>query len=579
MGRSKDEVWLSTVSGLILVFSLLLTQVTRFFIHYSIQRLASAIMSRHGDPDSQLAMLFPTTACANRCVEFLFKNSPNIAPSSIRILKFVPGPRRDDIFASNTVLHRLAAVIYPRDLWPIAKQFWQHTGEGIQSRRAEFCHRALENGSMILSNSTPSTPRVAKGPRRYQRLSVDNTSKNGDDPASSASIDESAYNKVDSAQFVEERFGRNLDLKLASQAKLAIRKRIAGSLTSDAELPYSLEHPSDEGEVRNADVPGFSVDDVYIYPTGMNAIFHAHLALKACVRESQSVMYGFPYVDTLKILEKFGPGATFYGHCNAQELDDLESRLKAGDRITSLFCEFPGNPLLKTPDIRRIRRLADDYDFAVAVDETIGNFLNVHVLPYADVLVSSLTKIFSGDSNVMGGSMILNPNSNYYPRLKRYLEANYEDNQFEEDSIYLERNSRDFVSRIQRVNHNAEAIAEILRAHPKVKQVMYPKYNDTKHFYDACKLAEGGYGGLLCATFYNISDAEAFYDNLDVHKGPSLGTNFTLASPFIILAHYTELDWAAQYGCEASLVRFSVGLDDTERLKGVFETALGAIPR
>ena len=37
------------------------------------------------------------------------------------------------------------------------------------------------------------------------------------------------------------------------------------------------------------------------------------------------------------------------------------------------------------------------------VDETIGNFLNVNVLPFSDVVVSSLTKVFSGDSNVMGG--------------------------------------------------------------------------------------------------------------------------------------------------------------------------------
>lgn len=51
----------------------------------------------------------------------------------------------------------------------------------------------------------------------------------------------------------------------------------------------------------------------------------------------------------------------------------------------------------------RIRALADKYNFAVVVDETVGNFLNVHVLPYADVVVSSLTKVFSGDSNVMGG--------------------------------------------------------------------------------------------------------------------------------------------------------------------------------
>jgi cystathionine gamma-synthase len=105
----------------------------------------------------------------------------------------------------------------------------------------------------------------------------------------------------------------------------------------------------------------------------------------------------------LKILQKFGPGCQFYGHGSAENLDDLESRLKSGERYLALFCEFPGNPLLRSPDLQRIRRLADQYDFAVVVDETIGNYLNVHVLPYADVVVSSLTKIFSGDGNVMGG--------------------------------------------------------------------------------------------------------------------------------------------------------------------------------
>ena len=551
----------------------------RFFIHYSIQRLASAIVSRYGDSDTELAMLFPTAKCGDRCVEFLLEQNPSSSQSSFRVLKFVAQAPRDAANTSDLVHPRLVAVIYPKDLWLTAKQFWQHTGEGISSRRGEYCHRAFDEGALVLSDSPPDTPRVAKGPKRYQRLSVDNASLNGyksnggHEPAANDS------GVPDSTQFVEERFGRNLDLTLAKQAKLAMRKRIAGGLTSDADLPHSLDQANDDNKGRNLDVPGFSADDVYLYPGGMNAIFHAHLALKTAIRSSKSVMYGFPYVDTLKILEKFGPGAVFYGHGNETDLDDLESRLMAGERILSLFCEFPGNPLLKTPDLRRIRALADEYNFAVVIDETIGNFLNVHVLPYADVLVSSLTKIFSGDSNVMGGAMILNPNSRFYDRLKQYIEANYEDNQFEDDSIYLERNSRDFVSRIQRINHNAEAIVDVLRAHPKVKQVNYPKYSESKPFYDACKLPDGGYGGLLSATFYSISDAEAFYDNLDTHKGPSLGTNFTLSSPFVLLAHYAELDWAAQYGCEASLVRFTVGLEDTKRLKEVFQTALAAIPR
>ena len=84
-------------------------------------------------------------------------------------------------------------------------------------------------------------------------------------------------------------------------------------------------------------------------------------------------------------------------------LDDLEKRLESGEKYLALFTEFPGNPLLKSPDLRRIRELADKYDFLVVIDETVGNFLNVNVLPYADVVASSLTKVFSGDSNVMGG--------------------------------------------------------------------------------------------------------------------------------------------------------------------------------
>ena len=84
-------------------------------------------------------------------------------------------------------------------------------------------------------------------------------------------------------------------------------------------------------------------------------------------------------------------------------MNELEQLLESGEKILSLFCEFPSNPLLVTPDLRRIRQMADKYDFAVVVDETIGNFINIAVLDCVDIVVSSLTKIFSGASNVMGG--------------------------------------------------------------------------------------------------------------------------------------------------------------------------------
>jgi hypothetical protein len=78
-----------------------------------------------------------------------------------------------------------------------------------------------------------------------------------------------------------------------------------------------------------------------------------------------------------------------------------------------------------------------------------------------------------------------------------------------------------------------------------VKQVNYPKTSPTRAFYDKCRNPNGGYGGLLSATFYSKPDAIAFFDALDTVKGPSLGTNFTLSSPYVILAHYGELDWVS----------------------------------
>ncbi len=85
-----------------------------------------------------------------------------------------------------------------------------------------------------------------------------------------------------------------------------------------------------------------------------------------------------------------------------------------------LLTEFPSNPLLRSADLPRLRMLADKYDFLVMVDETIGNFANVEVLPYADIVVSSLSKVFSGDANVMGGryvplSPLLDPSSPVHP--------------------------------------------------------------------------------------------------------------------------------------------------------------------
>lgn len=293
-------------------------------------------------------------------------------------------------------------------------------------------------------------------------------------------------------------------------------------------------------------------------------------------------------------------------------MEEEFNRNPAVPPILALFTEFPSNPLLRSANLPRLRALADKYDFLIVIDETIGNFVNVEVLPYADIVVSSLTKIFSGASNVMGGryifllyliseffwgsfildSLVLNPQGRHYQALKKYMDDKFEDFYFDEDAIYMERNSRDFKQRIRLIDSNAEAICDFLRerslaggaSSPTIKEVFYPKYI-TPENYNHCRIkdhnsvdgkAVGGYGGLFSLTFTSLKASLAFFDALPCYKGPSLGTNFTLACPYTILAHFTELEWAAEFGVEEGLVRISVGTEDTDVLLRNFEMALAA---
>ncbi|PTB62502.1 cystathionine beta-lyase/cystathionine gamma-synthase [Trichoderma citrinoviride] len=566
------------------VLSRMVTGYPRFFIHKSIEAFGKDLVAAYGQPGQRI-LLFATAAAARRCLEFMRSRvTPEIA-NQIHVVDLALDASKDVSPLLKQLSPTISGTMFPQESFPVAKEYWQHTGDGISSRRAEFCHELFKHGQLVAVSEqqaqqqpryTPPPEKPVRGPKRYSRAK----STGGADLAgaenkgaapSSPEIQEEAR---ESFHFLEERFGRNLDLSQVARAKSAIRRRIAGSLAGDADMNDDTKTSSE------ANTRGFeSLDetDVLLYPCGMNAIFNAHRALLAALGSRKSVNFGFPYIDTLKVLEKFGPGAVLYGHASSEELDQLESTLKEGQRFLALFCEFPGNPLLACPDLKRIRRLADEFGFAVVVDETIGTFANVNVLPYADIVVSSLTKIFSGDSNVMGGCTVLNPEGEYYRVLKKAFEEQiYEDAYWVEDILFMERNSRDFSNRVKRINANAETICDILRNHPLVKTVYYPKYNPSRPNYEACRLPDGGYGGLLSVVFTHPQYAQTFYNNLDTAKGPSLGSNFTLCSPYVLLAHYRELDWAAQYGVDANLVRVSVGLEEPEELQHLFQKALAA---
>jgi cystathionine gamma-synthase len=59
--------------------------------------------------------------------------------------------------------------------------------------------------------------------------------------------------------------------------------------------------------------------------------------------------------------------------------------------------------MLRTSNLKRVRKLADQYDFIFVVDDTIGSFANVDVMDVADIIVTSLSKYFNGFADALAG--------------------------------------------------------------------------------------------------------------------------------------------------------------------------------
>lgn len=317
--------------------------------------------------------------------------------------------------------------------------------------------------------------------------------------------------------------------------------------------------------------------DVWLFPSGMAAIETAFRAFQSLRPAAKSVQFGFPYVDSLKIQERLGKGVHFLPRGNADELRQL-ALLASAEPLLGLFCEFPGNPLLASPDLRAIEGLSQKHDFPVLVDDTLGALINVDVLPAADVVSCSLTKFFSGAGDVMAGSLTINSRRPGAKRLRDALTAEYEDLLDAEDAAVLEQNSRDCVERVRRINQSAERLCDTLQTHRAVERIEYPKYR-TPENYRAHQRPDGGYGGLCSILLRNAEvNAPAFFDALAIAKGPNLGTNFSLCCPYTILAHFNELDFVERCGISRHLLRVSVGLEDADWLIGRFLEALAALP-
>ena len=306
----------------------------------------------------------------------------------------------------------------------------------------------------------------------------------------------------------------------------------------------------------------------------MAAIAAVWRALRQHDSANPSVQFGFPYVDTLKIQQRFAPAdVRFHPVGDRGDLQQLEALLNT-QKIAALFCESTTNPLLTSLDLQALRQLADEHEFLLVIDDTLAACINHDVLPFADVVVTSLTKYFSGYGDVLAGSVTLNPASRHADWLRSGLADNFEELLVDVDIEVLEKNSRDVRARVETINRNANQMARWLTEQPQVDRVYHPSL-DAQRFDWMNAHSTDHNGGLLSIVLKSPAvTTPTVFDHLAVCKGPNLGTNFTLCCPYTILAHFTELDFVEHCGVSRWLLRISVGTEPIEELRTRFQHAL-----
>ncbi len=361
-----------------------------------------------------------------------------------------------------------------------------------------------------------------------------------------------------------------------------VSSRMAQALldTSTASQPSSSSGPVTKLKESLAERSGQAARDVFLYATGMAAWSALLRALQNLYPGRPTAQIEFPYVDVLRIQEDFGSGYRFFLKTD----DDLAYEQLAMScekkEICGVFAEIPSNPMLRMFDLPRVSEICRENNIPLIVDDTIASVCNVDSYEWADVVTTSLTKFTSGVGDVMGGANTVSAHS---PLSLKMLEVLREAGEFiwPEDAAVILDNSREFSQRMDEINANARALVDWLRKQPAVSRILYPGDENEKQaaFWQRIQRRGGGQSGLFSLVLKGGEEAAAaFYNALGVNKGPSLGTDFTLACPYVLLAHYQELDWVErEHNIPRHLIRVSVGRENIDDLIARFAEALSAI--
>lgn len=249
-------------------------------------------------------------------------------------------------------------------------------------------------------------------------------------------------------------------------------------------------------------------------------------------------------------------------------------------RTKLVWVETPSNPVLFVTDIAAVAEVAHSRGVPLMVDNTTATAaLQQPMKLGADIVLLSLTKFLSGNATILGGA-IIGP------------EALTEDIRWNTtefigaimqpfDSWLAVQYLETLALRMERHSANAQAVAEYLASHPKVKRVNYPGLPDHPQHELARRQMRAGGGMLSFVVDGGIPAVARLMDSfkLIIHA-VTFGTSRTICMhPRTITHEHMTQEERDRVGIDDGLIRLSVGLEDVQDIIADLDQALSRLER
>jgi len=336
--------------------------------------------------------------------------------------------------------------------------------------------------------------------------------------------------------------------------------------------PRYLNTPNQEALVKKIAALE-KTENALIFGSGMAAVSTTILAF---LKQGdhivlQQTLYGGTYNFVVEEFKKFG---IEYSFTKDVSLNSFKEVIQSNTKV--LYIETPSNPLLTITDMQAVSKLAKTNGIVTMIDNTFASPINQTPVDFGiDIVLHSATKYMGGHSDILAGAVAAS-NSHIETIWKTAINLGGSLSDF---TVWmLERSLKTLNLRVKCQSENAGIMARYLVRNPNISKVYYPGLESHPN-HQLAKKQMKGFGGMLSFELKDGIDAVAFQRKLQLIK-PSMslaGVESTMLNPAVASHALMGAEERKKQGITDGLIRFSVGIEETEDLIADIEQALEKI--